>query len=122
MRIIGLILLSFAVFSLAEPPPPEPPRVMVITMKDGSTEAIPCSRIDPEVGVIFIDHGMKMKVGLVDTITYQDQPVFKWSDRWYVTDQIDNISFPLLNPPEPGSTPTPEPAPGAGLIKRSSHK
>jgi hypothetical protein len=113
-----LILLVTAALAWAETPPPAP-RNMCIYMKDGTVNVILCSRIDPEVGINFLDNGMKMKLGLTDLVD-PIQQIYEKSTLWFVTCLIDSITFPLVNPPEPTPAPTPEPAPAAGLNKRAS--
>jgi hypothetical protein len=104
MRSIGLVILIFVAFSWAEETPP-PPREMIIYMKDGTTTNVLCSRVDPGVGVTFLDNGMRMKVGLRDAIPNTFPVVYDQSNLWYYTSQIDSITFNLIAPPE--SSPTP---------------
>ena len=121
MRIIGLIVLLTVVFTWAEEAPP-PPRTMHIYMKDGTIENIACGRIDPTVGVTFVQNGMKMKVGL--SVLFD--PIYGTIitpryDRFFATSLIDSITFTLDNPPAE-VVPEVVPEGEAALSKHSAQK
>ncbi len=109
MRSIGLLILITVAFTWAADttPPPTVPHIMLITTRTG-TDSILCSRLDPEVGVTFIDNNMKMKVGILDPDEpfNPDVPVYIKSNRWYSTSQIISITF------------APVAAPASAMIKR----
>ena len=95
-RSFGLILLLISSTLLwAEEPPPA--RIMVIQLNDGVnswSDSILCSRIDPAVGVAFVDNNRGMKVGISDLIVPDPYfPVYKKITKFYLTSQITGISF-----------------------------
>ncbi len=102
MRSIGLIIVIIAAFTWAEETPP-PPRIMNIYMKGGAVESVLCSRLDPDVGVTFVENSTKMKVGVRDLVDPTIE-LYDLSTLWFCTSQIDSITFDLIGPP-----PEPEP-------------
>ncbi len=111
MRSIGLIILITVAFTWAE----SPPRVMLIHMKD-STASVYCSRLDPDVGVTFVDNNMQMKVGIrdiVEPVADPANPVYVQSILFFCVSQIDSITFVDLvaaTAPAPALTKRPAPS------------
>lgn len=106
MRSICLILILIAIAQTwAEEPPPPPPRLMLIYIKDSPADTIKCSRLDPTDGVTFLENGKKMRVILTDPTP--DWDAKNWevnfavikTTRYYSTNLIDSITFPLVPPP-----------------------
>jgi hypothetical protein len=90
-----LLAVTFAKAQDTPTPPPEIfPKIMIIHMKDSTSDSIKCSRLDMETGITFDRFEMKVAVkDIVEPILDPWALQYTHNTLHYCLGQIDSITF-----------------------------